>query len=84
MKPPQRVLDAIRAVSWTIPCLDCGGTVGIHYSEAADAPVIRHYMHHDLGPAADALAETVLEELQRHVLVADYGEARPVHLMASR
>lgn len=84
MSAPQAVLDAIAAVSWTIPCLQCGGTVGIHYSEAADAPVIRHYMRHELGPAADALAELVLDELQRHVLVADYGESKPVHMMASR
>lgn len=84
LPPPAAVLDAIAAVSYTVACLQCSMTIAVHYSSALDTIVIRHPVKHELGPAADALAEVVMEELERHVLVADYGEARPVHIMVSR
>ena len=86
MTPPRAVLDAISAISLTVPCLeDCGEFVAVHWSELRQAVVVVHpdqfctCLRDGAGPEALALADFVLERLAEHVLVGDYGEPLPVH-----
>jgi hypothetical protein len=83
MTAPAEVIAAISAVSWTISCLECGGTLEIVYDSILDCPVIKHCVPHRFGLSARALAESVQDELARHVIVADYGAAEPLNVVVT-
>ncbi len=80
--PPQALLDAIDAVSGTLPCLEECMSVGLElrYAPAQDEIRIRHpepqceCVRHQDGKAALALAHYVRERLAEYCFIADYGD----------
>lgn len=87
MSAPRRVLDAIAMVSPVVCAVRCG-PVEVTYDELRDCPVIAHpfadcpHAACPDNPAAVALAESVTDELARHIVLADYGE-RVLHVWAA-
>lgn len=80
---PRAVLAAINAVSGRIVCVERCGAIPVCVGE--HGPEL-HHPYADCvcatrpdGPEALALAEYALNELARHVVVADYGEPLPVN-----
>jgi len=73
---------AIQAVSHTVPCLRCNGTIRISYSVTLGCPVNHHPVRHPVDdPEAVAFAETVDSEIRRHVALGDYGEPAPLNVI---
>lgn len=78
---PPAVLAAIAKVSERVLCLeDCFSTVSVGYSLTRDCLVIKHpdpechCVRNPGGESAVTLADFVVSELSRYVVMADYGE----------
>lgn len=85
MSVPVAILAAHGEVSGTVPCRRCGPngeTVGVGYDELLDCTLIRHSTRHPVDDdEARDLAEWVDSEIRRHVVLADYGEPLPLHVL---
>jgi hypothetical protein len=76
--PPADWLAAVEAVSWTVPCIQCGCTLEVAYDADQDRVIIRHLVRHTLGAGAAALGWFIICEISALVSTAEYDEY-PIH-----